>query len=235
MHDDGRPVSDALDQLQKEKGLDIPIHVDGASGGFLAPFCAPDLEWDFRLPRVKSINTSGHKFGLVYPGIGWVIFREKSIFNEDLIFYVNYLGGESATATLNPGQDNTLAEELPDNSSGACDSIFSGLTDNGAGTARRALLQFDIAAAIPPGSIINNEPASASRMRTALCVINSNNRSESCNTVASCVLISFSAVSCRARTSVSWNRRASRSTMGPPLARAAKAMSASLLPPAWSS
>ena len=96
-----KAVSDALDQFQKDTGLDIPIHVDGASGGFLAPFVDPDLEWDFRLPRVKSINTSGHKFGLVYPGIGWVIFREKSIFNEDLIFYVNYLGGESATATLN--------------------------------------------------------------------------------------------------------------------------------------
>ncbi len=73
-----KAVSDALDKLQQEKGWDIPIHVDGASGGFLAPFCAPDLEWDFRLPRVKSINTSGHKFGLAPLGVGWVVWREKS-------------------------------------------------------------------------------------------------------------------------------------------------------------
>ena len=69
-------VAKALDQLQKTKGLDIPIHVDAASGGFLAPFCAPELVWDFRLPRVKSINSSGHKFGLSPLGVGWVIWRE---------------------------------------------------------------------------------------------------------------------------------------------------------------
>ncbi len=98
------PVADvaaALDDLQARTGLDVPIHVDGASGGFVAPFCQPDLLWDFRLPRVKSINASGHKFGLVPPVLGWVRFRERSLFNEDLVFYVNYLGGEMPTATLN--------------------------------------------------------------------------------------------------------------------------------------
>jgi glutamate decarboxylase len=96
-----KSVSDALDQLQQEKGLDIPIHVDGASGGFLAPFCAPDMEWDFRLPRVKSINTSGHKFGLSPLGVGWVVWREKADLPEDLVFNVNYLGGNMATFALN--------------------------------------------------------------------------------------------------------------------------------------
>ncbi len=96
-----KAVSDALDQLQKETGLDIPIHVDGASGGFLAPFCAPDLVWDFRLPRVKSINTSGHKFGLAPLGVGWVIWREAADLPEELIFNVNYLGGNMPTFALN--------------------------------------------------------------------------------------------------------------------------------------
>lgn len=96
-----KAVHDALDQLQKETGLDIPIHVDGASGGFLAPFCASDIEWDFRLPRVKSINTSGHKFGLAPLGAGWVVWREASDLPEELIFNVNYLGGDMPTFALN--------------------------------------------------------------------------------------------------------------------------------------
>jgi len=96
-----KAVSDALDELQRKTGLDIPIHVDGASGGFLAPFVDPDLEWDFRLPRVKSINTSGHKFGLAPLGVGWVVWRDKSDLPEDLIFNVNYLGGNMATFALN--------------------------------------------------------------------------------------------------------------------------------------
>ena len=96
-----KAVSDALDKLQQEKGWDIPIHVDGASGGFLAPFCAPELEWDFRLPRVKSINASGHKFGLAPLGVGWVVWREKKDLPDDLIFYVNYLGGNMPTFALN--------------------------------------------------------------------------------------------------------------------------------------
>ncbi len=96
-----KAVSDALDKLQQETGLDIPIHVDAASGGFLAPFCSPDLEWDFRLPRVKSINASGHKFGLAPLGAGWVVWRETSDLPEDLIFNVNYLGGNMPTFALN--------------------------------------------------------------------------------------------------------------------------------------
>ena len=96
-----KAVSEALDQLQKTSDLDIPIHVDAASGGFLAPFCATDLEWDFRLPRVKSINASGHKFGLAPLGCGWIVWREKSDLPEDLIFNVNYLGGSMPTFALN--------------------------------------------------------------------------------------------------------------------------------------
>lgn len=96
-----KAVSEALDQLQQEKGWDIPIHVDGASGGFLAPFCYPELEWDFRLPRVKSINTSGHKFGLAPLGCGWVVWRDAADLPEELIFNVNYLGGNMPTFALN--------------------------------------------------------------------------------------------------------------------------------------
>lgn len=96
-----KEVNDALDKLQKETGLNIPIHVDGASGGFLAPFVFPDLEWDFRLSRVKSINTSGHKFGLSPLGVGWIVWRDKEELPEDLIFNVNYLGGNMPTFALN--------------------------------------------------------------------------------------------------------------------------------------
>lgn len=96
-----KPIAEALDQLQAATGLDVPIHVDGASGGFLAPFCAPDLEWDFRLPRVKSISASGHKFGLAPLGVGWVVWRDKSELPDDLIFHVNYLGGDMPVFQLN--------------------------------------------------------------------------------------------------------------------------------------
>lgn len=96
-----KTLSDALDKLRKDTGMDIPIHVDGASGGFLAPFVDPDLEWDFRLPRVKSINASGHKFGLSPLGVGWIVWRDKEDLPEDLIFRVNYLGGNMATFALN--------------------------------------------------------------------------------------------------------------------------------------
>ncbi|GAB3391415.1 glutamate decarboxylase [Humibacter soli] len=94
-------VSAALDTLQAQTGLDIPIHVDGASGGFLAPFTAPELVWDFRLPRVKSINASGHKFGLAPLGVGWIVWRDASDLPEELIFNVNYLGGNMPTLALN--------------------------------------------------------------------------------------------------------------------------------------
>jgi glutamate decarboxylase len=96
-----KAVADALDKLEKDTGLDIPMHVDGASGGFLAPFCAPDLEWDFRIPRVKSINTSGHKFGLAPLGVGWVVWRDAADLPEDLVFNVNYLGGNMPCFALN--------------------------------------------------------------------------------------------------------------------------------------
>ncbi|MFF1687222.1 MULTISPECIES: glutamate decarboxylase [unclassified Streptomyces] len=91
----------ALDSLQEKTGLDIPVHVDGASGGMIAPFIDPELVWDFRLPRVSSINTSGHKYGLVYPGVGWALWRTADDLPEELVFRVNYLGGDMPTFALN--------------------------------------------------------------------------------------------------------------------------------------
>ncbi len=99
--DDIVGINEHLVSLKHDKGLDVPLHVDGASGGFVWPFLYPDTEWDFRLEQVRSINVSGHKFGLVYPGIGWLVFREKSDLAEDLVFYENYLGKTDATFTLN--------------------------------------------------------------------------------------------------------------------------------------
>ena len=90
-----------LVELKGDRGLDVPLHVDAASGGFVWPFLYPDSEWDFRLEQVRSINVSGHKFGLVYPGIGWLVFRERSDLASDLVFYENYLGKTDATFTLN--------------------------------------------------------------------------------------------------------------------------------------
>ncbi|MGO8872355.1 MAG: glutamate decarboxylase [Acidimicrobiales bacterium] len=94
-------LSAALDKLQADTGLDVDIHVDGASGAFLAPFCAPDVLWDFRLPRVKSISTSGHKFGLAPLGVGWVLWRDQSDLPDDLIFHVSYLGGDMPVFQIN--------------------------------------------------------------------------------------------------------------------------------------
>lgn len=99
--DDFQEIHDWLDDYEKRTGHSIPMHIDAASGGFVNPFLYPDYQWDFRLPRVQSINASGHKYGLVPPGLGWVIFRDRKVFNEELVFYVNYLGGEMPTATLN--------------------------------------------------------------------------------------------------------------------------------------
>jgi glutamate decarboxylase len=95
-----KEIGEALDRVQAETGVDVPLHVDGASGGFVAPFLDPDLEWDFRVPRVRSINASGHKYGLVYPRLGWVIWRDASDLPEDLVFHVNYLGGDMPTFAL---------------------------------------------------------------------------------------------------------------------------------------
>lgn len=96
-----KEIADALDRLAGDGGPDVPIHVDAASGGFIAPFVEPDLIWDFRIPRVRSINASGHKFGLAPLGVGWVVWRDQQDLPEDLIFYVNYLGGNMPTFALN--------------------------------------------------------------------------------------------------------------------------------------
>ncbi|GGR43943.1 glutamate decarboxylase [Streptomyces netropsis] len=98
------PVADicaALDDLQERTGLDVPVHVDGASGAMVAPFLDEELVWDFRLPRVASVNTSGHKYGLVYPGVGWALWRDAAALPEELVFRVNYLGGDMPTFALN--------------------------------------------------------------------------------------------------------------------------------------
>jgi glutamate decarboxylase len=94
-------IHDALVAFNDEHRYNIPLHIDAASGGFVAPFLHPSLIWDFRLPLVKSINVSGHKYGLVYPGIGFVVWRHQDDLPADLIFHVNYLGGDMPTFTLN--------------------------------------------------------------------------------------------------------------------------------------
>lgn len=94
-------IAAALDKLEADRGLDIPLHVDAASGGFIAPFIAPDAPWDFRIKRVRSINASGHKYGLAPLGVGWIVWREKKGLPDELIFKVNYLGGEMPTFALN--------------------------------------------------------------------------------------------------------------------------------------
>jgi glutamate decarboxylase len=91
----------ALDAFEERSGIDVPVHVDGASGAFVAPFIDPELVWDFRLPRVRSINASGHKYGLVYPGVGWVVWRDSEALPEELVFWVNYLGDNMPTFALN--------------------------------------------------------------------------------------------------------------------------------------
>ncbi|HTX08553.1 MAG TPA: glutamate decarboxylase [Solirubrobacteraceae bacterium] len=103
-----KEIAAALDELQEKRGLDVPIHVDAASGGFVAPVLQPEIEWDFRIPRVQSINASGHKYGLVYPGVGWAIWRNEEALPKDLVFDVNYLGGHMPTFALNfsrPGSE----------------------------------------------------------------------------------------------------------------------------------
>eukprot|EP00026_Physarum_polycephalum_P006599 Phypoly_transcript_06648.p1 GENE.Phypoly_transcript_06648~~Phypoly_transcript_06648.p1 ORF type:complete len:532 (+),score=84.44 Phypoly_transcript_06648:41-1636(+) len=96
-----KELNKALTGLNKKNGWNVGIHIDAASGGFIAPFIFPDLEWDFRLPLVRSINVSGHKYGLVYPGVGWVIWRSKEFLPQELVFHINYLGGDYPTFTLN--------------------------------------------------------------------------------------------------------------------------------------
>lgn len=101
MYEPVQQIAAKLDEIQEKTGLDIPLHVDGASGAMIAPFIQPDLVWDFRLERVHSISTSGHKYGGVYPGVGWVVWREEKWLPEDLVFKVSYLGGEMPTFALN--------------------------------------------------------------------------------------------------------------------------------------
>jgi glutamate decarboxylase len=99
--DDIASIDALLGRIEAERGWRIPLHIDAASGGFIVPFSQPDLEWDFRLPRVRSINVSNHKFGLVYPGMGTVVFRDRSDLPEELVFHINYLGGDMPNYSLN--------------------------------------------------------------------------------------------------------------------------------------
>ncbi|GFZ09611.1 glutamate decarboxylase [Actinidia rufa] len=110
--EDVKLLNDLLVEKNKQTGWDTPIHVDAASGGFIAPFLYPELEWDFRLPLVKSINVSGHKYGLVYAGIGWCIWRSKEDLPDELIFHINYLGADQPTFTLNfsKGSSQVIAQ-----------------------------------------------------------------------------------------------------------------------------
>ncbi|KAJ8444293.1 hypothetical protein Cgig2_029706 [Carnegiea gigantea] len=110
--EDVKLLNGLLLEKNKQTGWETPIHVDAASGGFIAPFLYPELEWDFRLPLVKSINASGHKYGLVYAGIGWVIWRTKEDLPEELIFHINYLGADQPTFTLNFSKGDDPSEGL---------------------------------------------------------------------------------------------------------------------------
>ena len=101
-------INDLLVEVKNTHGWDIPIHVDAAIGGFILPFTQPELRWDFRLSQVKSINVSAHKYGLVYPGLGWLIFRDTTDLPADLVFYVNYLGDEMASYTLNFSRGSSM-------------------------------------------------------------------------------------------------------------------------------
>jgi glutamate decarboxylase len=103
-------INDLLVKVKKERGWDIPLHVDGASGGFIAPFSNPDERWDFRLEQVASINASGHKYGLVYPGVGWLVFRDRTTLPEELVFNVNYLGGAQPTFTFNFSRGSAMIQ-----------------------------------------------------------------------------------------------------------------------------
>ncbi len=101
LYDPVEALAEKLDEIEAKTGLDVKIHVDGASGAMVAPFCQPDLVWDFQIDRVNSISTSGHKYGLVYPGVGWVVWRSTAVLPESMIFHVSYLGGDMPTLALN--------------------------------------------------------------------------------------------------------------------------------------
>lgn len=101
MYEPVEKIAEALDEIEKKTGFNVNIHVDGASGGMIAPFLQKNLKWDFRVDRVVSINTSGHKYGLVYPGLGWIVWKDKSLLPQSLVFDVSYLGGSMPTFALN--------------------------------------------------------------------------------------------------------------------------------------
>ncbi len=105
--DDLASIDALLKRVNGERGWSIPMHVDAASGGFIVPFSEPELEWDFRLESVRSINVSNHKFGLVYPGMGTIVFRDRSDLPEELVFHINYLGGDMPSYSLNFSRPST--------------------------------------------------------------------------------------------------------------------------------
>lgn len=107
-YDEIEEINDLLMRIKKEKGWDIPLHVDAASGGFISMFCDNHIKWDFRLDQVKSINLSGHKYGLVYPSVGWLLFKDETDMPKDLVFDVNYLGGHMPTYTLNFSMSSSM-------------------------------------------------------------------------------------------------------------------------------
>ncbi len=144
-------IHDAVVEVNERNGWEVSLHVDAASGGFVAPFLDPHLKWDFRLPLVKSINVSGHKYGLVYPGVGWVVWRDRADLPEDLIFHVNYLGGDEATFNLNfsKGASQVIASITTSSGSArkatteswpTCASTANDLADRLEATGRFALL-----------------------------------------------------------------------------------------------
>lgn len=118
LNDDVEALDKALDAYNKKTGFEIPIHVDAASGGFILPFLNPEVKWDFRLKWVLSISTSGHKYGLVYPGLGWVVWKDKKYLPDEMSFSVNYLGANITQVGLNfasggPGAGTVLQFPSP--------------------------------------------------------------------------------------------------------------------------
>jgi glutamate decarboxylase len=146
LYDPVEAIAKKLDEIEAKTGFDVKIHVDGASGAMVAPFCQPDLGWDFQIDRVNSISTSGHKYGLVYPGVGWVVWRSTAVLPESMVFHVSYLGGDMPTLALNfsrPGAQVLLQyyqflrlgregyREIQQNSIDVATYLSSGIADIG--------------------------------------------------------------------------------------------------------
>jgi glutamate decarboxylase len=138
-----KELNDLLLKVKADKGWDIPLHVDGASGGFVAPFSNPEEVWDFRLEQVASINASGHKYGLVYPGIGWLVFRDRSKLPEELVFSVNYLGGAQPTFTFNFSRASAMVQAQYYNFVRLGKSGYRGIVQNMLANARHLNEQLD--------------------------------------------------------------------------------------------